>query len=132
MAQQSAVTQTQEQSGSMVRSGSMPPARFIPASELFRLGLFGALSWMMAEMDRMVGMRNAAEAGGAILVPPIEISRQNGDYEVRAELPGMKPEEVKVEVTGDELVIQGVWLFVRVVFLVGVFWLVFLFGCFFC
>jgi len=107
MAQQNAVTQTQEQSGSMVRSGSMPPARFIPASELFRLGPFGALSRMMAEMDRMVGMRNAAEAGGAILVPPIEISRQNGDYEVRAELPGMKPEEVKVEVTGDELVIQG-------------------------
>jgi len=39
--------------------------------------------------------------------PAIETFERDGRLVVRADLPGLKPEDVKVEVTGDELVISG-------------------------
>jgi len=40
-------------------------------------------------------------------VPAIESFEQDGNIVLRAELPGMRPEDVRVEVVGDELVISG-------------------------
>src|SRR5437660_12461733 len=37
----------------------------------------------------------------------VEVSERDGNYEVRADLPGLKPEDLKVEVTGNALVIEG-------------------------
>lgn len=41
------------------------------------------------------------------LPPVIEIQRSDGNLEVTAELPGLKKEEVKVEMMADALVIHG-------------------------
>ena len=39
--------------------------------------------------------------------PAIEVTERDGKYNVRAELPGLSPDDVKVEVVNDSLVIQG-------------------------
>ena len=62
----------------------------------------------MDEMERMIGMRPGSQNMNMPLwSPAIEISQHNGDYKIRAELPGLKPEDVKVEVNGDALVLEG-------------------------
>jgi HSP20 family protein len=39
--------------------------------------------------------------------PVIEVTQQDGNCVVRAELPGLKPEEVRIEVADDALIIEG-------------------------
>jgi HSP20 family protein len=64
---------------------------------------------MSEEMDRAFGDfgfgRGQGESG--IWSPAIEVNERDGNYTIHAELPGLKPEDVKVEVTDDALVIQG-------------------------
>jgi HSP20 family protein len=55
------------------------------------------------EMDRM--FKGAATAG--TWAPTVDIQRCNGDLVVTAELPGLKKEEVKVEMTDEALIIEG-------------------------
>lgn len=49
----------------------------------------------------------AARANGFDFVPCVEWTEREGDYLVRAELPGMDPDHVEVEVTEDQLVLRG-------------------------
>jgi HSP20 family molecular chaperone IbpA len=58
------------------------------------------------------GMMSANEGGGAggglaSWSPAIEVKQKGNDLVVCAELPGLKPEEVRVEVNEDALVIEG-------------------------
>ena len=39
--------------------------------------------------------------------PDVEVFERNGQYMVRADLPGMKKEDISVEVTDEELVLRG-------------------------
>jgi len=55
------------------------------------------------EMDRM--FKGAAAQG--TWAPTVDIQRCNGDLVVTAELPGLKKEEVKVEMTDEALIIEG-------------------------
>lgn len=45
--------------------------------------------------------------GGDFWAPAIETFERGGNVVLRAELPGLKPEDVRVEVVGDELVVSG-------------------------
>jgi len=98
-----------EKSQRLARSGVMAPDRLFTAPvELLRMGPFTAMGRMMEEMERMIGFRSSVENGGIPMwTPAIEISQNNGEYEIRAELAGLKPEDVKVEVNGDALVLEG-------------------------
>jgi HSP20 family protein len=63
---------------------------------------------MMDDMDRAFGdFGSSREEGMSTWVPPIEVSQRDGKYVVHAELPGIKPEDVKVELTDGALVVQG-------------------------
>lgn len=69
---------------------------------------------MLEEMDRIFsnafgGHLNAAGVGGGLTIwsPAIEVSERDNQMLVCAELPGLKPEDVKVKITGDAVVIQG-------------------------
>ena len=67
---------------------------------------FGLLRQLNEEMDRAFG----SAAPGAKLetwAPAVDVQRCNGDMVVTAELPGLKKEDVKVELTDDALIIQG-------------------------
>lgn len=40
-------------------------------------------------------------------LPPIDITEQDNQYQLRVELPGIRPEDLKVEVLNDSIIIQG-------------------------
>jgi len=63
------------------------------------------------EMDRTFGWFFGTEPDGGResrrWAPSIEVAEHNGQLQVHAELPGLKPDDVKVEVTDAALIIQG-------------------------
>jgi HSP20 family protein len=97
-----------------------------PARESRRLGLgrpsawegsaFSALQRMADEMDRMfedfgVGHRGPGpiwrEPGAGAWAPDVEVFQRNNELTIRADLPGLKREEVSVDVTDDAVTIEG-------------------------
>jgi HSP20 family protein len=85
---------------------------FLSPREFFSANPFSLMRRMSEEMDRIFGEFGfeRGESGGArggTWSPAIEVAEREGNYVVHAELPGLKPEDVKVELTEDALVIQG-------------------------
>lgn len=39
--------------------------------------------------------------------PPMDVIRENGELVMRADVPGVKPEEIDIEVDGDQLTVSG-------------------------
>jgi HSP20 family protein len=68
----------------------------LPLGRVFGLSPFAMMREFTEEMDRMFQ--------GA---PAIDVQQANGNLTVTAELPGLKKEEVKVELSDDALVIEG-------------------------
>ena len=78
---------------------------------------FRAMQRLADEMDRMledVGFgrrwgRSPAwrESEAAFWAPPVEVFQKNNELTIRAELPGLKREEVSVEVSDTAVTIQG-------------------------
>ena len=77
--------------------------------DLLRMNPISLMRRMSDEMDRvMADMVSGRRTGGtSVWAPAIEVSKRDGDCVVRAELPGLKPEEVRLEVTEDTIVIEG-------------------------
>jgi len=48
-----------------------------------------------------------ADLGAAVRRARIDVTEQNGEYKVLAELPGVKKEDIKVEVEGDQVSISA-------------------------
>lgn len=67
----------------------------------FSMSPFALMGDFTREMERMFGN------GGANWYPAVECRERNGALEVTAELPGLTKEDVKVEIRGDELIIEG-------------------------
>ena len=69
-------------------------------------------SWMRRihdEMDRGFAriFQREGDGGAMTWAPAIEVSEREGKFQVRAELPGLKPEDMKVEITDESVIIQG-------------------------
>jgi HSP20 family protein len=76
--------------------------------EVFLTNPFSLMRRMTEEMDRAFSEFSGSNNGDTSLwTPAIEVSQRDGQYVVHAELPGLKPEDVKVEVADDALVIEG-------------------------
>jgi HSP20 family protein len=76
--------------------------------DLIFMNPFTLMRRMTEEMDRAFQNSNSsAKAGTALWTPAVEVSQTEGQYLVRAELPGLKPDEVQIEVTDDGLVLEG-------------------------
>lgn len=112
MANQATATaeQSTEQSRTDARSGSRPSelarGRQIPRTLALSPIDFLALN-PFSLMDRIFGevVRTGSVDQG--WMPAIEASERDGKYVVRAELPGLKPEEVKLVVKDNMLVLDG-------------------------
>jgi HSP20 family protein len=77
--------------------------------DFFRGSPFALMRRMTEDFDRMwsnfgFGAGQGVEAAWA---PAIEVAERDGNYVVHAELAGLKPEDVHVELTDDTLVIRG-------------------------
>lgn len=99
---------------------SIPVARgernqtFFPSAEEFFANPLGAMRRIHEDMDRLFAQAWSRGPAGnpgreelTLWSPAIEMKQQGDNLLVSAELPGLKPEEVQIEATGDALVIQG-------------------------
>jgi HSP20 family protein len=71
---------------------------------------FSMLRRLSEEMDRTFGTsfglgRGFGESGAWL--PPIEVLERDNNLEILAELPGLNKDDVKVEVTGEGVIIEG-------------------------
>ncbi len=93
------------------RSGYDPFSLSLIPSELFSnpfsMSPFSLMRRMTEEMDRVFGSGRGASSGATSWMPAIEVKQREGNLEVCADLPGMNKDDVKVEITGDEIIMQG-------------------------
>jgi HSP20 family protein len=88
------------------RQGFQDPFSSWNPSEFFS-NPFSMMRRLSEEMDRSFGRFFSREEGASFWAPPIEVSESEGQLRVHAELPGLKPEDVHVEVANDQLIIRG-------------------------
>ena len=62
---------------------------------------------MTRELERTAGDPGFMGGGDAGWLPAVEVSQSDGKLRVQAELPGLSPEDVRVEIGDNEIVIQG-------------------------
>jgi HSP20 family protein len=72
---------------------------------LTRWDPFTELGELRDRFDRMFGELYGDR--GRTWTPAIDVLRENGNLVVRADIPGIKPEEVKIEVEDDILTVSG-------------------------
>jgi HSP20 family protein len=76
--------------------------------EFFSGSPFRAMRRMLEDMDRLFESRGPAEQGQMqTWWPAIEVSEHEGKLVVHADLPGLKKDDIKVELTDDGLVLRG-------------------------
>ncbi len=76
--------------------------------EFFYSNPFTLMRRMSEEMDRTFGQFFGQSGGrGKQWHPELEITENEGKLSIQTDLPGLKPEDVKVEITGDRLTISG-------------------------
>lgn len=69
---------------------------------------FSELSDMRRQMDRLwEGLSGSPRVAGAGVFPLINVTEDQDAYRVRAELPGIKSDELDITVTGKSLAIAG-------------------------
>lgn len=74
------------------------------AGALTRWEPFAELGELRSRLDRMLGELTDGER---TWMPAIDVERDNGNLVVRADVPGIKPDEVKIEVQNDILTVSG-------------------------
>jgi HSP20 family protein len=101
------IARSSPRTGFLQRRGEYPFG--LAPQEFFRANPFSLLRRMTEEMDRVIqeiGLEREGSSGTG-WSPAIEVTQRNGMYNVHAELPGLEPKDVKVDVENDALVIQG-------------------------
>ena len=73
---------------------------------------FSHLSRLQREVNRLFedntrSGRNAEPASSRTWAPPVDILEDGNEIIVRAELPGLKQEDIDIELTGDTLTLKG-------------------------
>jgi len=110
--QRSRETASSRQDSPAIRRSGYGPFALSP-TELIT-NPFSAMRRMHEDMDRIFadmlgGAATTTGMGGGLTSwsPAIEIAERDNELSICCELPGLKPEDVKVEVTQDALVIEG-------------------------
>lgn len=107
--QESRGAQTARNGGQLAQRGrNVSSGLSLSPFEAFLTNPFSLMRRMTEEMDRAFAEYSGSSNGDTSMwTPAIEVSKRDGQYVVHAELAGLKPEDVKVEVTDDALVIEG-------------------------
>ena len=84
-----------------------PFSNWLTPSDFFSSSPFSLMRRISEEMDRSFGRLFQGEGRESFWSPAIEVAERGGQLQVRADLPGLKPEDVHVEITEDQLVIRG-------------------------
>jgi HSP20 family protein len=103
--QKQAMTRSSQQQGSSRSSGYLLP--YLTPADIFRMNPFSLMRRMSEELDRVFGESNEREQRERPWTPAVEVMQRDGNLVLRAELPGLKPEDVKLEITDDAIVLEG-------------------------
>ena len=115
---ENALATTKEQQGKQQQgsSGNASPARqlrvpdtalLLNPFDFFWFSPSGIMRRMTRELERAAGDPGFMGGGDAGWLPAVEVSQSDGKLRVQAELPGLSPEDVRVEIGDNEIVIQG-------------------------
>ncbi|HYB30952.1 MAG TPA: Hsp20/alpha crystallin family protein [Solirubrobacteraceae bacterium] len=74
---------------------------------LARWDPFNELSELRTRLDRMFDDWPWFESRERAWIPAIDVVREDGNLVVRADVPGIKPDEVKIEIEDDILTMSG-------------------------
>lgn len=97
----------QAQQRSLSRPGNYGAFGITPG-DFFRMGPLSLMRHMNDEMTRFFGdTPGNSQSSQMTWMPAIDVQQRDGRLVVSAELPGMQPGDVNIEVTDDALVIQG-------------------------
>lgn len=99
-----AMTRSSQQQGSSRSSGYLP---YLTPADILRTNPFSLMRRMSEELDRVFGESNERGQREKTWTPTVEVMQREGNFVVRAELPGLKPEDVKLEITDDAIVLEG-------------------------
>src|SRR6201996_804618 len=105
--QQEKEQQGSSQTASPARQLRVPGPALLPNPfDLFWFSPSGMILRMTRELEREAA--NLGSMGGdAGWLPAVEVSQSDGKLRVQAELSGLSPEDVRVEIGDNEIVIQG-------------------------
>ena len=76
-------------------------------SEPFSWTPFGMMRWMADEMNRAFHTSPEMSQFAESAWPALDVYEEDNSLRIRADLPGMKPEDVKNEVTGNGVTLSG-------------------------
>lgn len=101
-----------DQSGGLARRGGYGPSLLsIDPIDFFTTSPFELMRRFTDQMDRAFESYGFARGSGSdqieIWSPAVDMFERDGNLIVRAELPGLNKDDVKVEITDDGLVIHG-------------------------
>lgn len=68
---------------------------------------FGLVGRMMADLDRWFGDPIGLGIRGDLWAPQLDVRERGGKLIVRADLPGLSPDDVKVDVDNDSITLRG-------------------------
>jgi HSP20 family protein len=106
----------QGEQGGLQRTESRTPDRLRQDPFTFALGPFAMMRRMREDMDRLFGdvwggrhsgVPFFSEEGRAEWAPAIEAFQRGNEFVVRADVPGMKREDLTVEIGDDKVTVQG-------------------------
>jgi HSP20 family protein len=77
--------------------------------EMFSMAPFSLFRRLTEEFDRALQpfLSEDESTSNIAWIPTVEISESDGNYHILAELPGLSPNQIRVEVDEDALVLQG-------------------------
>jgi HSP20 family protein len=102
---------SQKEEGTLARS----PTRlgFLDRPGLLSMSPFGLMRRFMEEMDPMfggLGLSRGIEPrglGGGLWMPELEVSVHDNLLRVRADLPGIKADDIRIDLTDEGLILEG-------------------------
>ena len=105
----------ESQTGLARRGGGLPSLFNLDPLEMLRTSPFALMRRLTDEMDQWFeqsalgrgGRGGGALAGGGVYAPPVEVFEREGTFIVRADLPGLTKDDVRVEITDDAVLIEG-------------------------
>ena len=91
--------------------GTAPSILAVSPYDVLAYSPFQLMRRMMEDMDRMFEAFNPSASSGPITpeiwAPAIDVAQRDGSIVVKAELPGVSRDDVRVELTPDGLLIEG-------------------------
>lgn len=103
----SQVNVTKSTSPPSVNKGGPASVPFPMSEAMSSLNPLSLMRRFTDEMDRLFGPMAHSRREPELWMPPVEVTEQNGYLVVSADLPGLRKEDVKVEVSRDTLMLEG-------------------------